>query len=269
MTAPNARPERSRRVLTERRGRALVVTINRPDVRNCVDAETAQALFEAVTAFRDDNSLDVLILTGAGDLSFCSGADLKDIQGLGTRPGARESGPMGISRLTDVAKPTIAAVNGYCTAGGLELACWCDFRVAAVNAQFGVLNRRWGVPLLDGGTQRLPRIVGLGHALYLIETGVLINAGHAFRMGLVQEVVPQGQALSRALAIAEALSAYPQTAMRNDRRAAVEGTTLPLPAGLAFEVEAHRDTLTDPAMAEWLARYAAGDRPPPLTPPTS
>ncbi len=255
------------KVRSERRERTLVVTINRPDVRNCVDGETAQGLFEAVETFRDDDELDVLILTGAGDVAFCSGADLKDIGGLGARPGARESGPMGFSRITDVPKPTMAAVNGYCTAGGLELACWCDFRIAARNAQFGVLNRRWGVPLLDGGTQRLPRIVGLGNALYLIETGVLIDAEHALRMGLVQEVVPEGQALGRALEVAAALSAYPQTAMRNDRRAAIEGLTMPLPEGLAFEVEAHRETLNDPAMAEWLRRYAAGERPPPLRPP--
>ena len=257
------------KVLSERRERTLIVSINRPEVRNCVDAETAQGLFDAVDAFRSDDSLDVLVLTGAGDVSFCSGADLKDIGGLGARPGARQSGPMGISRLTDVPKPTIAAVNGYCTAGGLELACWCDFRIAARNAQFGILNRRWGVPLLDGGTQRLPRIVGLGNALYLIETGVLIDAEHAWRMGLVQEVVPEGRALDRAVEIAAALSAYPQTAMRNDRRAAVEGLTLPLPDGLAFEVQAHRDSLADPKMAEWLARYAAGDRPPPLRPPAN
>src|SRR3990172_797791 len=183
------------KVLSERRERTLIVSINRPEVRNCVDADTAQGLFDAVDAFRSDDSLDVLVLTGAGDVSFCSGADLKATAGLGSRPGARESGPMGFSRLTDVNKPTIAAVNGYCTAGGLELACSCDFRIAARNAQFGILNRRWGVPLLDGGTQRLPRIVGLGHALYLIQTGMLIDADQALRMGLVQEVVPEGQAL--------------------------------------------------------------------------
>ncbi len=255
------------KVLTQRRGRTFVVTINRPEVRNCVNGETAGLLFEAVETFRDDESLDVLILTGAGDLAFCSGADLKDIASLGARPGARESGPMGMSRITDVQKPTIAAVNGYCTAGGLELACWCDFRIASGNAQFGVLNRRWGVPLLDGGTQRLPRIVGLGNALYLMETGVLIDASHALRTGLVQEVVPQGQALDRAAEIASALSAYPQIAMRNDRRAAIEGLSLPLAEGLVLEMHAHRESVNDPQMAEWLSRYARGERPPPLRPP--
>jgi enoyl-CoA hydratase len=255
------------KTLTETRGRTLVLSINRPDVRNCVDGETAQGLFEAVDAFKRDDSLDVLILTGAGGQAFCSGADLKATQTLGSRPGARESGPMGISRITDVGKPVIAAVEGYCTAGGLELACWCDFRIAGQSAQFGVLNRRWGVPLIDGGTQRLPRIVGLANALYLIETGVLIDAAHAQRIGLVQEIVPDGSAIERALEIATALSAYPQRAIRNDRRAALEGATLPIDEGLTFELNAHRETLNDPLMAEWLAKYARGERPPPLRPP--
>jgi enoyl-CoA hydratase len=255
------------KVTTERRDRAFIVTINRPEVRNCVDGETAQGLFEPVEAFRDDDGLDVLILTGAGHDAFCSGADLKASGTLMTRPNAQESGPMGISRITDVHKPTIAAVEGYCTAGGLELACWCDFRIASASAQFGVLNRRWGVPLVDGGTQRLPRIVGAGNALYLIVTGALIDAQHALRMGLAQEVVPAGQALARALEIAGALSTYPQLAMRNDRRAALEGLTLPVDEGLAREAALHRDSLTDPAMAEGLRRYASGDRPEPLRPP--
>jgi enoyl-CoA hydratase len=255
------------KVLTERRERAFVVTINRPEVRNCVDGETAQGLFDAVETFRSDDALDVLILTGAGGLAFCSGADLKNVGSLGQRPGSEESGPMGISRITDVGKPAIAAVNGYCTAGGLELACWCDFRIASANAQFGVLNRRWGVPLIDGGTQRLPRIVGLGNALYLIETGVLIDAEHALRIGLVQDVVPEGQALERALEVAAAMTGGPpQTAVRNDRRAAIEGLALGIEDGLRLEADVHSRT-RDPQVGEWLRRYAAGDRPPPLRPP--
>ncbi len=254
-------------VLTETRDRALVVTINRPDVRNCVDGETAALLFEAVEAFRADDSLDALILTGAGDVAFCAGADLKGSASLMARPGAQESGPMGFSRITDLEKPTIAAVNGYCLAGGLELACWCDTRIADESSQFGVLNRRWGVPLVDGGTQRLPRIVGLGNALYLIETGVMIDARQALRMGLVQEVVPKGGALERALELAQAISSYPQLSLRNDRRAAVEGLPLSLPEGLDLERRLHEASLRDPAMAEGLRRYAAGDRPPPPRPP--
>jgi enoyl-CoA hydratase len=250
-------------VLTETRDRALVVTINRPEARNAVNAEVARLLFEAVEAFKADDALDALILTGAGDIAFCAGADLKGGAGLMARPGAQESGPMGFSRITDVEKPTIAAVNGYCLAGGLELACWCDFRIADETSQFGILNRRWGVPLLDGGTQRLPRIVGLGNALYLMETGVMINARQAQRMGLVQEVVPQGRAVERALVLARAISGYPQLSLRNDRRAAIEGLTLPLPEGLELERRLHEASLADPAMVEGLRRYAAGDRPPP------
>jgi enoyl-CoA hydratase len=255
------------KVLTETRDRAFVVTINRPEARNAVDGETAGLLLEAVEAFRADDSLDVLILTGAGDVAFCAGADLKRGESLMARPGAQESGPMGFSRVTDLEKPTIAAVNGYCLAGGLELACWCDFRIADESAQFGVLNRRWGVPLLDGGTQRLPRIVGLGDALYLIETGVMIDARHALRMGLVQEVVPKGRSLERALELARAISGYPQLSLRNDRRAALDGLSLPLPEGLDLERRVHEASLSDPAMAEGLRRYAAGDRPPPPRPP--
>ena len=174
---------------------------------------------------------------------------------------------MGFSRVTDLAKPTIAAVNGYCLAGGLELACWCDFRIADESAQFGVLNRRWGVPLLDGGTQRLPRIVGLGNALYLIETGVMIDVRQARRMGLVQEIAPKGRALERALDLAKAMSTYPQVSLRNDRRAAIEGLPIALPDGLDLERRVHEASLRDPAMAEGLRRYAAGDRPEPPRPP--
>ena len=153
------------KVTTESIGSAFIITINRPEVRNCVDGETAGLLFEAIEIFRRGDTRDVLILTGKGDISFCSGADLKSVESLRTRPGEETSGPMGISYITDLNKPTIAAVNGYCLAGGLELACWCDFRIASKNASFGVVNRRWGVPLIDGGTQRLPKIVGMGNAL--------------------------------------------------------------------------------------------------------
>ncbi len=254
-------------VLTETRDRAFVVTINRPDVRNCVDCENAVLLFEAVRAFRTDDALDALILTGSGDTAFCAGADLKGGASLMTRPGAQESGPMGFSRVINLDKPTIAAVNGYCLAGGLELACWCDFRIADESSQFGVLNRRWGVPLVDGGTQRLPRIVGMGNALYLIETGVMINAQQALRMGLVQEVVARGRALERALELAKAISSYPQLSLRNYRRAAIEGLPLTLPEGLDLERRIHLASLSDPAMVEGLRRYAAGDRPAPPRPP--
>ncbi|HXG42905.1 MAG TPA: enoyl-CoA hydratase-related protein [Dehalococcoidia bacterium] len=259
------------KVLTERQGRIWVVTINRPEVRNCVDGETAQLLYEAVEQFRNDPDLDVLVLTGAGDESFCAGFDLKyahdsEVQ-IARRPGADRHGPMGFTRVTDVHKPTIAAINGYCVAGGLELACWCDFRICDEAAQFGVLNRRWGVPLVDGGTQRLPRIVGLGNALYLIETGALIDARQALRMGLVQEVVPKGQAMQRALAVAQHMTTYPQTSLRTDRLAALWGLALPLPDGLALEAHLHRESLRAAEMREGLRDYVEGRRPPPLRPP--
>jgi enoyl-CoA hydratase len=208
-----------------------------------------------------------MVLTGAGTQAVCSGADLKNIDSLMTWPNAGKSGPMGISRITDVDKPVIGAINGYCTAGGLELACWCDFRIASADAQFGVLNRRWGVPLADGGTQRLPQIVGLGNALYLIVTGAQINAQHALRMGLIQEIVPPGKAAERALEIAQTVSTYPQTAMRADRKAARAAYTMPIEQGLRYEVEVHDRSLADPAMRDWLTRFAAGERPQPITPP--
>ncbi len=257
---------REPKVHVHRQGPVLVVSINRPQVRNCVDGETAALLEEAAESFRRDPELRVMVLTGAGG-HFCAGADLKALDSLARRPGADRSGPMGLTRLTDVGKPTIAAISGYCVAGGLELALWCDFRIADLTARFGVLNRRWGVPLVDGGTQRLPRVVGLGNALYLILTGALIDARRAYAMGLVQELVPPGQALPRALEVAQALAQYPQTAMRVDRLATLWGLSLPLEQGLQLEARLHRESLRDPEMERWLERYARGERPPPLAPP--
>jgi enoyl-CoA hydratase len=232
-----------------------------------VDAETAGLLEEAVNEFKRDKGLRVLVLTGSGNVSFCAGADLKSARGLAERRGSDRSGPMGFSRVTDIGKPTIAAVNGYCLAGGLELACWCDFRVAAAGAKFGVVNRRWGVPLIDGGTQRLPRIVGLGNALYLIETGAMINAEQAMRMGLIQEMVPEGAALDRAVELAGKIAGYPWTSLINDRRAAYEGLALGLPQGIRREKEIHAAFLRDKEMFEGLERFKQGNRPAPPTPP--
>lgn len=234
----------------ERRDAIVVVTIDRPEVHNCVDTATADALEDAVRSFDADDAQRVLVLTGAGGKSFCSGADLKH------PPRFREAGPMGISRL-EVSKPTIAAIGGYCFAGGLELACWCDFRIADETSTFGVLNRRWGVPLIDGGTQRLPRIVGLGNALYLIETGVRIDVATALRMGLVQEVVPAGSHLDRALELATHLAAYPQASLVADRASAL--------AADGIEAEARRGeaTLADLDMVAGLERFRTGDRPAP------
>ena len=245
-------------VRVECSGGVTTVTIDRPDVHNCVDADTAQGLEDAVRAFDADDAQRILVLTGAGTKAFCSGADLKASAGLTRREGAASSGPMGMSRL-EVGKPTVAAINGYCYAGGLELACWCDWRVCDETATFGVLNRRWGVPLVDGGTQRLPRIVGLGNALYLIESGVRIDAQTALRVGLVQEVVGAGRALGRAVEVADRVAGYPQASLVADRTSALLGD------GIAAEAERGEATLTDPDMVEGLRRFRTGDRPAPPT----
>lgn len=257
-----------KKVLTERLGSTFLVMINRPEVRNAVDAETAIMLSEAVEVFRKDESLRVLILTGQGEEAFCSGFDLKFAykSNLGEYINSmRQLGPMGITRILDLDKPTIAAINGYCVAGGLELACWCDFRICDRSAKFGVLNRRWGVPLIDGGSQRLPRIIGLSNALYLIETGVLIDSQEALRMGLVQEVVADGEALKRALVLAEHIASYPQDSLRNDRMATLLGSHLPLAEGLAVEAQIGHLSLLSPELRQGVESYIAGKKPDPLT----
>lgn len=246
----------SSKVLVERDGPVTILTIDRPGVHNCVDAETAQGLEDAVRAFDGDPGQRVLVVTGAGGRAFCSGADLKASGGLMERPGAAQAGPMGMSRL-EVGKPTVAAVAGYCYAGGLELACWCDVRICDETATFGVLNRRWGVPLIDGGTQRLPRIVGLGNALYLIEAGIRVDAATALRMGLAQELVDAGRALDRAVELARRMAGYPQASLRADRASAIAGD------GVAAEARRGEATLTDRDMREGLRRFRTGDRPQP------
>ena len=246
------------KVLAERRGRAFVVTINRASVRNCVDGETAGLLHKAVEAFKGDDALDVMILTGAGETAFCAGADLKALNTLTDRPGAGESGPMGISRITDVGKPTLAAVNGYCTAGGLELACWCDFRIADRTAQFGVLNRRWGVPLVDGGTVRLPRLIGHSHALDLILTGRGVCGDEAVQMGLVNRLTEPGEALTAAVALAHELSALPQLCMREDRASSYEQWGLPLADALRNEHEHGMTSLASDDFRANVSRFTRG-----------
>jgi enoyl-CoA hydratase len=215
----------------ERRGAAAVVTIDRPERRNAVDGATAAALLAAYERFADDDGARAMVLTGAGDEAFCAGADLKALTTL--NPDA-PAGPMGFSRLTPV-KPAIAAIGGWCVAGGLELALWCDLRIAAEHSRFGCMERRWGVPLLDGGTQRLPRVVGLGRALELILTGRVIDAAEAHAIGLVNDVVARGRHVERALALAEAIAAFSQETMLADREAAIAAQGLPLEEGLALE----------------------------------
>jgi len=242
-----------------------VITLNRPEVHNNVDAETAVALAEAIEAFAADPAANALVVTGAGDRAFCAGANLKGIENLVGHKYVETAGPMGFARL-DPGKPTVAAVNGYCFAGGMELACWCDFRIASDNAEFGALNRRWGVPFTDGGTQRFPRIVGQGNALWLIETGVRLDARRAQSIGLVQEVVSAGQALPRALELADQIAAYPQTSLRTDRAATLAAFGVPLDDGLQLEAKLGRAAVGDPEMWSRLQRFAAGDRPEPPRP---
>ena len=239
----------------ERVGAAAVLTIDRPDRRNAVDGPTAERLLEGVEAFEADDGARVLVLTGAGAISFCAGADLKALDTYAGRLSLPD-GPMGFTRRTPT-KPTIAAIGGWCLAGGLELALWCDLRVAAEGSTLGFPERRWGVPLIDGGTQRLPRIVGMGRALDLILSGRLVGTEEALGMGLLTEVVAAGEHLVRALEMAEGLAAFPQETMLADRRAALEGFGLPLADGLALEAQAGPAVFVD-AMAG-AARFAGGE----------
>ena len=248
------------KVITENRGPIRILCINRPEVRNCVDGETAVGLAEAIEAFAADSEARVLIVTGAGDLAFCTGADLKNPLSLLQHRYVDAAGPMGFARL-DPGKPTIAAVNGYCFAGGFELAAWCDFRIAAENAEFGCLSRRWGIPYTDGGTQRFVRIMGLGNALYLLETGVRIDSRRAHTMGFVQELVPEGQALTQALELAGFIASYPNFAgICADRQAALATYGLSLDEGLNPEARVVRPTLMSDELTAGLARFAAGAR---------
>src|SRR5919197_883496 len=213
----------------ERIGAAAVVTIDRPERRNAIDGPTATELRQAFERFCADDGARVLVVTGGGDEAFCAGADLKAIDSFAPRMGD-PGGPLGFTHLTSP-KPTIAAISGWCVAGGLEVAAWCDLRIATETAQFGCLERRWGLPLIDGGTQRLPRIVGLD----LVLTGRTVDSQEALAMGLVTEVVPAGRHLERALELAERLAAFPQETLLSDRRALLAGSGRALDEGLAIE----------------------------------
>ncbi len=239
----------------ERVGAAAVLTIDRQERRNAVDGPTAEALEEAYHAFEGDEGARVLVVTGAGDVAFCAGADLKAIESFTPRL-MKEAGPFGFTRLT-ASKPTIAAISGWCLAGGLELALWCDLRIVTAGSVLGFPERRWGVPLIDGGTQRLPRIVGMGRALDLILTGRMIEAQEALGMGLITEIVDEGHHLERALEIAEGLASFPQSTMLADRRAALAGFGLPLDAALAIEAMSGPSVFADAIAGA--ARFAGGE----------
>ena len=234
-----------------------VVTIDRPERRNAVDRATADALLEAFEAFDADDDASVAVLTGAGG-TFCAGADLQAIAGgTGNRVAEDGAGPMGPTRLS-LDKPVIAAVEGHAVAGGLELAVWCDLRVAAADATFGVFCRRFGVPLVDGGTVRLPRLVGQGRALDLILTGRAVGADEALAMGLANRVVPTGTALEAAVAWAAEIAALPQVCLRNDRRSAIDQWNLPVDDALLLETRLGLDSLRSGEALDGAARFAAG-----------
>jgi enoyl-CoA hydratase len=244
-------------IKVEHEARVTIVTINRPDVRNAVDGPTAALLADAFRDFDGDDAHDVAVLTGAGG-TFCAGADLKAISdGRGNPVHPDGDGPMGPSRML-LSKPVIAAVEGFAVAGGLELALWCDLRVAARDAVFGVFCRRWGVPLIDGGTVRLPRLIGHSHALDLILTGRGVSGDEAQRMGLANRLVEPGEARAAAIELAAELAALPQLCLREDRASSYEQWGLDLPAALRVEYEHGRRVLASGESRAGATRFAGG-----------
>lgn len=234
-----------------------IVTIDRPEVRNAVDGPTAAELADAFRRFEADDRLAVAILTGAHG-TFCAGADLKAVsQGRGNRVTEDGDGPMGPSRML-LSKPVIAAVEGWAVAGGLELAVWCDLRVAARDAVFGVYCRRWGVPLCDGGTIRLPRLIGQSHALDMILTGRGVSGDEALRIGLANRLVETGQALDGALELARRIASFPQLCLRNDRRSAYEQWSMTLPDALLHETRLGLDVIRSGETLAGASRFASG-----------
>ncbi len=246
-------------ITTETVGRTLVVTIDRPERRNAIDQPTATALFETFTAFADDPALDVAVLTGAGG-TFCAGADLKAIA---TRDGNRldedmtAPGPLGCSRMV-LDKPVIAAVEGHAVAGGLELALWCDLRVASTDAVFGVYCRRWGVPLVDGGTIRLPRAIGHSRALDMILTGRGVDATEAHEWGLANRLCPPGDARAVAIELAASMSAFPQMCLQTDRRSAHDQWGLSMADALVHETRLGLQPIRAGETIAGAARFAEG-----------
>lgn len=242
----------------ETEGSLAIVTINRPDVRNAVDRPTADALAQAFRHFERDDALAVAILTGAGGC-FCAGADLKAVStSAGNRLAPDGDGPLGCTRML-LGKPVVAAVEGYAVAGGLELALWCDLRVAARDAVFGVFCRRWGVPLIDGGTIRLPRLIGMSPAMDMILTGRGVGGDEAFRIGLANRVVEPGMALAAAKELAIQLAAFPQRCLRSDRLSAHEAWTMPLEAALRNEFARGIATVQSGETRAGAARFAGGE----------
>jgi enoyl-CoA hydratase len=229
-------------VETEKRGRTLIVALNRPERRNAVDSKTASLLANSFEQFDADSQLDVAVLTGYGG-TFCAGFDLKEFANTNVDRLPQEgNSPMGPTRMR-LSKPVIAAIEGYAVAGGMELALWCDLRVAARTAVMGIFCRRFGVPLVDLGTTRLPRLIGQSRALDLILTGRPVSADEAYTMGLVNRVAEPGEALAMSIKLAEEMSAFPQTCMRNDRLSVLEQWDLNEAEAIANELKRGRQTL--------------------------
>jgi enoyl-CoA hydratase len=244
-------------VRVETNGAVTTVVLSRPEVRNAVDREHAQALADAFRAFDADPAAHAAVLFGEHG-TFCAGADLKAMaEGRGNRMEPDGDGPMGPSRLA-LSKPVVAAIAGHAVGGGLELALWCDLRVVEEGASMGFLNRRFGVPLIDGGTVRLPRIVGMGRALDLVLTGRLVDAREALAMGLVSRVVPAGGARAAAEELAHALAALPQPALRHDRLSVYEQAGLSLDEALRAELRHGMEAVREGAL-EGATRFARGE----------
>jgi enoyl-CoA hydratase len=245
------------KVLIRLQGAVCIVSINRPEVRNAVDAETAALLVDYFRGFDGDNTLAVAVLTGAGG-AFCAGADLKAVaDGRSNRRSEDGDGPMGPSHLV-LSKPVIAAVEGHAVAGGLELALWCDLRVAARDAVFGVYCRRFGVPLIDGGTIRLPRLIGHSNALDMILTGRGVSGEEAQRFGLANRLVEPGEAETKAVELAEQIAAFPQTCMRSDRLSSYEQWSMSLPDALRNEFRRGMNVIASGETEHGAKRFASG-----------
>ncbi len=244
-------------VIVEQQDRITIVTINRPEVRNAIDGPTAALLAEAFRRFDSDDNRDVAVLTGA-DGTFCAGADLKAVAGgEGNKVRMDGDGPLGCSRML-LSKPVIAAVEGHAVAGGIELALWCDLRVAAEDAVFGVYCRRWGVPLVDGGTIRLTRLIGQSHAMDLILTGRGVSGNEAHAMGLANRIAKKGEALNDALELAKNLSRFPQRCLRSDRMSAYTQWGRSLEDALMDETRMGLEVIRSGETRKGASRFAAG-----------
>ena len=254
-------------IIYEKQDDIRVIRFNRPEVMNCIGPVTHTELIDAWNRFRVDGDAKVAIITGSGDKAFCAGGDLKDSPvsadpaDLAAHNRGEKPGYLGPSRWTDIYKPIIAAINGLAYAGGLEWACFADIRIAEEHATFGVTCRRWNIGLADGGTQRLPRIIGLGRAMELIITGKVIDAQEAERIGLVNKIVPRGKSLEAAMEMARFISNLPQPAIRTDKEAAIRGFGLPLDEGLRTEVQCFNRSIFQPETEEGLRQFIERDHP--------